>query len=211
VIDVLYHIKVTGGNHIDGAGVFGSVGGDLLGKDVTIDFRFDLTGIQFYVLSPNQNLVGYSNGAPHLSAQATTTIDGHSITFTNTLGGYDQNAGCGAVFCTSTSQRVVDAAGFVAADTFGHSPLSLQTPVVLTADYLNGMGMYGIFNFTNSHGITDLQFGSVLSNLPTGETTTISLTNGVPEPSTWAMMILGFAGVGFMAYRHKNKMAMIAA
>jgi hypothetical protein len=27
----------------------------------------------------------------------------------------------------------------------------------------------------------------------------------VPEPSTWAMMILGFAGLGFMAYRRKNK------
>jgi hypothetical protein len=27
----------------------------------------------------------------------------------------------------------------------------------------------------------------------------------VPEPSTWAMLILGFAGVGFMAYRRKNK------
>jgi hypothetical protein len=26
----------------------------------------------------------------------------------------------------------------------------------------------------------------------------------VPEPSTWAMMILGFAGIGFMAYRRKN-------
>jgi hypothetical protein len=25
----------------------------------------------------------------------------------------------------------------------------------------------------------------------------------VPEPSTWAMMILGFLGVGFMAYRKK--------
>jgi hypothetical protein len=25
----------------------------------------------------------------------------------------------------------------------------------------------------------------------------------VPEPSTWAMMILGFAGVGFVAYRRK--------
>jgi type VI secretion system secreted protein VgrG len=30
----------------------------------------------------------------------------------------------------------------------------------------------------------------------------------VPEPSTWAMMILGFAGIGFMAYRRKNKMAL---
>ena len=26
----------------------------------------------------------------------------------------------------------------------------------------------------------------------------------VPEASTWAMMILGFAGVGFMAYRRRN-------
>ena len=28
--------------------------------------------------------------------------------------------------------------------------------------------------------------------------------SAVPEPSTWAMMILGFAGVGFMAYRRKE-------
>jgi hypothetical protein len=33
----------------------------------------------------------------------------------------------------------------------------------------------------------------------------------VPEPSTWAMMILGFAGIGFMAYRRKSKPAVTAA
>nr|WP_283807286.1 PEPxxWA-CTERM sorting domain-containing protein [Bradyrhizobium lablabi] len=34
----------------------------------------------------------------------------------------------------------------------------------------------------------------------------------MPEPSTWAMMILGFAGVGFMAYRRKrNGSALTAA
>jgi len=27
----------------------------------------------------------------------------------------------------------------------------------------------------------------------------------VPEPSTWAMLFLGFAGIGFMSYRRKNK------
>ena len=27
----------------------------------------------------------------------------------------------------------------------------------------------------------------------------------VPEPSTWAMLMIGFAGVGFMAYRQKSK------
>jgi hypothetical protein len=33
----------------------------------------------------------------------------------------------------------------------------------------------------------------------------------VAEPSTWAMMILGFIGVGFMAYRRKSKPALMAA
>jgi hypothetical protein len=37
------------------------------------------------------------------------------------------------------------------------------------------------------------------------------LNSSVPEPSTWAMLLLGFAGVGFMAYRRKSKPALIAA
>jgi hypothetical protein len=37
------------------------------------------------------------------------------------------------------------------------------------------------------------------------ETFTLDATVGaVPEPSIWAMMILGFLGVGFMAYRRKR-------
>jgi hypothetical protein len=39
----------------------------------------------------------------------------------------------------------------------------------------------------------------------------LGVTAAVPEPSTWAMMILGFCGVGFMAYRRKNKMALVTA
>ncbi len=33
---------------------------------------------------------------------------------------------------------------------------------------------------------------------------------GVPEPSTWAMLILGFAGIGFMAYHRRNQSAALA-
>ncbi len=36
------------------------------------------------------------------------------------------------------------------------------------------------------------------------------VASAVPEPSTWAMMILGFAGIGFMAYRQKSKPALMA-
>jgi hypothetical protein len=32
----------------------------------------------------------------------------------------------------------------------------------------------------------------------------ITAQAAVPEPTTWAMMILGFAGVGFMAYRRRS-------
>jgi outer membrane lipase/esterase len=39
----------------------------------------------------------------------------------------------------------------------------------------------------------------------------IQVAESVPEPSTWAMTILGFAGVGFMAYRRKSKPALMAA
>jgi|SRR6185437_11651862 len=33
---------------------------------------------------------------------------------------------------------------------------------------------------------------------------TVSVTAAVPEPSTWAMMIVGFCGIGFLAYRRKH-------
>jgi hypothetical protein len=39
----------------------------------------------------------------------------------------------------------------------------------------------------------------------------VGYQSAVPEPSTWAMMILGFAGIGFMAFRkRKNGLALTA-
>jgi hypothetical protein len=39
----------------------------------------------------------------------------------------------------------------------------------------------------------------------TGKTLYMPQVAAVPEPSTWAMMILGFFGIGFMAYRRRNQ------
>jgi hypothetical protein len=45
----------------------------------------------------------------------------------------------------------------------------------------------------------------IMSDLPNLPTLTLSpITPGVPEPSTWAMMILGFAGLGVMTYRKRK-------
>lgn len=40
--------------------------------------------------------------------------------------------------------------------------------------------------------------------LPTGAT----YVSGVPEPATWAMMLLGFAGIGVVAQRRRRALAM---
>jgi hypothetical protein len=37
-----------------------------------------------------------------------------------------------------------------------------------------------------------------------------TLVAAVPEPSTWAMMILGFVGVGAMTYRRRKNVALAA-
>jgi hypothetical protein len=42
-------------------------------------------------------------------------------------------------------------------------------------------------------------------------TVPVALTVGVPEPSTWAMMLLGFAGLGFAGYRTSRRTAAAAA
>jgi PEP-CTERM motif len=42
-------------------------------------------------------------------------------------------------------------------------------------------------------------------------TSSIGLSLTAPEPSTWSMMILGFAGLGFAGYRKSHKAAAIAA
>ena len=36
---------------------------------------------------------------------------------------------------------------------------------------------------------------------------TREIAPAVPEPSTWAMLLIGFAGLGFMAYRRKSRRA----
>jgi hypothetical protein len=56
--------------------------------------------------------------------------------------------------------------------------------------------------------VTDSAFNSTAFNTDTPGTWAVS---AVPEPSTWAMMLLGFAGIGFLAYRRNTKPALNAA
>lgn len=63
---------------------------------------------------------------------------------------------------------------------------------------------FGVTNFIDQAYDSGLAFdGVTVGGVP--------VTGSVPEPSTWAMMILGFAGLGFTAYRRKSKPALMAA
>ena len=59
---------------------------------------------------------------------------------------------------------------------------------------------------TATSNSTVLEFGlrqdSTFSGLD--DVSVTSLTAAVPEPSTWAMMVLGFASLGFMTYRRRQ-------
>jgi hypothetical protein len=59
-----------------------------------------------------------------------------------------------------------------------------------------------IFNFNSNAPGANFELN------PNGPVSPLTITREivapVPEPSTWAMMILGFFGIGFMAYRRKQ-------
>jgi hypothetical protein len=72
--------------------------------------------------------------------------------------------------------------------------LTTQAFAGATADFLNtaqlSLGLPGGVSFTSDSGVL--------------------LTAGVPEPSTWGLMLLGFAGLGYAGYR-RDKAATLAA
>lgn len=53
--------------------------------------------------------------------------------------------------------------------------------------------------------VTSLTFAGPGTFTGTMTPVTVEVAAAVPEPSTWAMMILGFAGIGFVAYRRRNR------
>lgn len=59
------------------------------------------------------------------------------------------------------------------------------------------------FTFTDNETDSGIVGFSMSSAQNSFEITNISAA--VPEPATWAMMVMGFLGVGFMAYRRRDK------
>jgi hypothetical protein len=160
----------------------------------------------FEVLGPNGVSVPIViNGSGSVS-QSTTTPNSVSLFFGAPTGTIQLGTACGGSNCGSVqnSSFVVSAPETILTNT----QYNIQTSLFVVAQASFG---------------TDAQFASIdplITFAPNFDATgfSIELSAGVgnspgavPEPSTWAMMLLGFVGIGFMAYRSKNKLALNAA
>jgi hypothetical protein len=76
-------------------------------------------------------------------------------------------------------------------------------PILNPANGNQGLGGSAYVNIVDSFAITDVKFNSSQQAFEFDNLTVAA----VPEASTWAMMLLGFLGLGFMGYRRKENSA----
>ena len=68
-----------------------------------------------------------------------------------------------------------------------------------------GNGVYSFFTGTNC--CVDTMGAPVIVTITGITTQPPGIGNGIPEPSTWAMMLMGFGAAGFALRRRKSKVA----
>jgi len=113
-------------------------------------------------------------------------------------------------------------AGFTNASISGAANADDNGFVFLNGNSLTAISEFGNASFssndasyfhagTNTFLFSDNNSGGGPSGAAFFATVDYNISSAVPEPSTWAMMILGFAGIGIIAYRRKSKPALMAA
>jgi hypothetical protein len=129
------------------------------------------------------------------SGQLTTSAAGDPYAISNISGLIDGSAITGLSSYAGADNNLFFAGGAPYADQGGISFTTASSVTYNWSNYPSGSpgGIANSVSDPNGNGCCQAAFTSVVV--------------GVPEPATWAMMILGFVGVGFMAYRRKAKPA----
>jgi hypothetical protein len=156
----------------------------------------------------------FTGSALSVSGQFTyDTTNDAVLSFGGTVTGAPPNSGAITGLITSGSPFVPGPGGnnFTYDNTY--DPVG-QTFNGLGLLFAFGVGNYGNFYDSGANVYLSTWLPDGPANGPgslfiPGDPGTLSVT-AVPEPSTWAMMILGFAGVGFMGYRRRNSALRVA-
>ena len=143
-----------------------------------------------------------STGGPHITFAFNVgkVISFNDFTFSNPLKSnfsFVLNKNAGSTFGTFTDG--LNGTWNGTTNHFG-GPIDFTIADLQVSDFTqNTKGYWGIVDVLGSHGT-----GEAGGNL--GVTTTItSITPSVPEPSTWAMMLAGFAGLGYAGFRRSRQ------
>lgn len=175
----------------------------ILNYDITFNFNdANLTDVvgHLAINSPPATFPGTFTGAILGSM-----IDTFTVTFQNpaTLPNPTQTLNCSGSGCFNT-------AGFggftgLSFDSSG-ALIAIGAAINVGGNNANDAIRLLIGNSSLTNTGTNFQFdplGGGSGNAQAG----ITISAAVPEPSTWAMMLLGFFGVGFMAYRRRGHAA----
>jgi hypothetical protein len=159
------------------------------------------------IVSGSNSVVGQITTDGSLGTVIAADIVDFSLTITNTSGSAVLSPGTLANFQVGGSDLTATSSGlfynFASTDLSGYVLLLGAQALCLNN---SGPGCYG--NFVSSIVLFN---GDVTSIPEIGNVQIGTAVGAVPEPSTWAMMILGFAGVGLIAYRRKSKPALMVA
>ena len=145
----------------------------------TVDLIGANSGFDFFPGNGGYVDLDGSTGTPG-TLQTVSSFAAGNYTLTFDLGGNARNDG--------SKTTVITLGSFTTSVTLASTdPYQLYT--------LNFLTTGGQLSFADLAGGNN-NVGNILDN--------VSLSSAVPEPSTWAMMILGFFGLGVVAYRKKS-------
>jgi hypothetical protein len=107
---------------------------------------------------------------------------------------------------TQTASSIVFGRGVIyQSPTINITASSPLIPASILSDFKITNGLTGSGTISYDYADTFLGGGMVeLDLIPQTLDVSVALTDAVPEPSTWAMLILGFLGLGFVAYRRNG-------
>ncbi len=187
---------------LDVGAIFGPANANLGGKAFAADFRYDTTlgtghfsaTENFVDGGPRSRLGGVS---PFL--EASLTIGGVAKTIAPDASGeaFASNGepglfnGASHDALASNGDEISLQFMNAANDPFGDIPATIDVPLTFTPGS-HDFGL-GFADLAGAGGLTELQLS------PTALIYSLSVSAGAPEPSTWAMMLLGFTGVGVLA------------
>jgi PEP-CTERM motif len=189
-----------------------AVGASCVAQAATIDFAFVALGNGISASpEPLQDATSLNLGSATLVVSGTGAGDGSGLAIGNTIFLSPTDINFAAVSAADPlTKSWVATIGSDAGDTFTET-LTKVTSVDRTSPNAVTWDLTGTVTGGGFHNVpVSLIIDATQSGGPGKVISVSGSDSAIPEPSTWAMMLLGFAGLGFAGYRASRRAATAA-